>query len=110
MEHVAAILLLLGCSDDARTCTELPTPHVGYESEQACEENVEFALRQAGNSHPMVLAKCFAVDPLAEGDMEIVWDVNASGELIASVEPYEGIQDDGLVVAGLEEPASDPVQ
>lgn len=103
MEHIAAILLLLGCSDDGRVCTELPAPQIGYETVQACEQDTPRALSGAGSSHPLVLSKCIAVDPLAEGDMEIVWDINERGELLASVVPYNGGGvDEETVVAGLE--------
>ena len=88
MEHLAAILLLLGCSDDAASCTELPAPQVGYETEQACEADMRRALVGAGNSYPLVIAKCIPIDPFSEGDMEIVWDITGEGELIAAVVPY----------------------
>lgn len=101
MEHIAAILLLLGCSDDGRSCTELPAPHVGYETEQRCEEYLPGVLQSAGNSYPLVIGKCIPVDPLAEGDMEIVWDVTSEGELIASVVPYDDHIPEDSIVAGL---------
>lgn len=103
MEHIAAILLLLGCSDDGRSCTELPAPHVGYETGQICEEHLPGIMQRAGNSYPLVIGKCVPVDPLAEGDMEIVWDVTSEGELIASVVPYNDAIPDETVVADLEE-------
>ncbi|MEX0953665.1 MAG: hypothetical protein WDZ83_00455 [Rhizobiaceae bacterium] len=103
MEHIAAILLLLGCSDDGRSCAELPAPHVGYEAEQICEEHLPGVMQRAGNSYPLVIGKCIPVDPLAEGDMEIVWDVTSEGELIASVVPYNNDIPDESMVAGLQE-------
>jgi hypothetical protein len=102
MEHIAAILLLLGCSDDGRACMEIPAPQVGYETEQACEDALPAAMRIAGDKRPLVLAKCVAVDPLAEGDMEIVWDISAQGELVASVVPYNDDIAAGTVIAGLD--------
>jgi hypothetical protein len=103
MEHIAAILLLIGCADDGRSCVEIPAPRIGYETEQACEEDVPYALRQAGDKRPLVLAKCIPVDPLAEGDMEIIWDVNGRGELVATVVPYNDDIAAGTAIAGLDE-------
>lgn len=101
MEHIAAILLLLGCADDGRSCIEIPAPRIGYESAQACEEDLPHALRYGGDQRPLVLAKCISVDPQAEGDMEIVWDITARGELVASVMPYKDDTAAGTVIAGL---------
>jgi hypothetical protein len=100
MEHIAAILLLLGCNDSASVCNEIPAPQVGYETMQSCEEETPALLSAAGSDYPLVLAKCFAVDPLAEGDMEIVWDLNSRGELVAEVVPF-GENGSGTMVAGL---------
>ena len=41
MEHIAAILLLVGCSGDLKQCDELPAPTAIYETE-------EEALRMCG--------------------------------------------------------------
>lgn len=89
MEHIAALLLLIGCNDSASQCDELPSPTVGYETIEQCEEAVAPALRLEGRGYPLVIAKCLPVDPLAEGDMEIVWDIDANGELQAEVNPLD---------------------
>ena len=34
MEHIAAILLMVGCSSDLRQCEELPAPTAIYETDQ----------------------------------------------------------------------------
>lgn len=102
MEHIAAIMLLLGCNDSASACTELPAPQVGYETVEICEDAVEPALYGASSDYPMILAKCIPVDPLAEGDLEIVWDINAQNQLVAEAVPLD---DDaislGTVVANI---------
>lgn len=102
MEQLAAILLLLGCSDDAHSCTELPAPSEGYETGQACEAEMPRAMRAAGRNYPLILAKCVAIDPATQGEMEIVWDVNERGELLAAIVPYRNDEvTEETLVAGL---------
>ena len=87
MEHIAALILLLGCDDNAFQCEEIPAPTVGYETVELCEQAVAPTLRMQGRNYPLVIAKCIPVDPAAEGDMEIVWDVDRLGQLHAEIRP-----------------------
>lgn len=89
MEHIAAFLLIVGCSPDLAQCRELPTPTAVYEALEDCEaERPAIAAGHEGAA-PRMFAQCFEVDPLlTETDAEIVWDVTPHGKLTASVEPY----------------------
>ncbi len=89
MEHIAAFLLIVGCSPDLAACREMPTPTAIYEAVEDCEaERPAIAARHEGAA-PRLFAQCFEVDPLlTETDAEIVWNVSADGRLTASVEPY----------------------
>jgi hypothetical protein len=89
MEHIAALLLLIGCNDSATLCEELPAPTVGYETIEQCEEAITPALHFEAKHHPLLIAKCLSLDPLVEGDMEIVWEIDGKGELHAQVVPVE---------------------
>lgn len=90
MEHIAAFLLIVGCSPDLAECRELPTPTAIYEAIEDCEaERPAIAAAHEGAAERMY-AQCFQVDPaLTETDAEIVWDITADGKLSAWVEPYE---------------------
>ena len=44
MEHIAAILLLVGCTDDMLVCRELPAPAPVYESIEECENQIEASM------------------------------------------------------------------
>lgn len=88
MEQLAALLLIVGCSEDLANCTELPAPAPIYENTEDCERELPPAMRGYVQSFPQILAKCVPVDPaLEEGDAELVWDISPEGDLIASVEP-----------------------
>lgn len=86
MEHIAALLLIIGCSEDLRQCSELPAPVPLYEAIEECRNQVSPALAYFSKSQPKVYAQCIEVDPaLAEEDLELIWDVTSSGGLKASI-------------------------
>lgn len=86
MEHIAALLLIIGCSDDLATCKELPAPVPVFETSQECEAELPEAFRPYMDSYPQVFAKCVFVDPaMEEADAELVWDVKPDGTLFAAV-------------------------
>lgn len=88
MEHIAAFLLIVGCSQDLSQCRELPAPQPVFETLQDCDAALADSSSAHAGSHPQLFAQCFEVDPLlAETDAEIVWDVTAADGLTASVEP-----------------------
>lgn len=87
MEHIAALLLIIGCSQDMKACEELPAPVPVYETAGECDAELPAALRELGGAKPRVMGLCVYIDPaMEEEDAELVWDVTADGKLIASVE------------------------
>ncbi len=90
MEHIAAFLLIVGCSPDLAECRELPTPMAIYEAIEDCEAKRPAISAAHEGAAARMFAQCFEVDPLlTETDAEIVWDVTSDGKLSAWVEPYE---------------------
>lgn len=87
MEHVAALLLLVGCTDGPAECRELPAPTPIYETLEACQAELQPAISRYVTRVPQVYGQCVEVDPaMEEADAELVWDVTASGTLVASIE------------------------
>jgi hypothetical protein len=100
MEHVAAILLIIGCSNNLQNCHELPAPVTVFETAQECAGQRPFTLDDMAGQQPRIFGKCLPVDPaLEEEDGNIVWDVTPDGRLEASVEQPGGVDDGNLVVA-----------
>lgn len=88
MEQIAALLLIVGCSDDVSQCNELPAPTAFYESAIECEHDVNGALRAFSADYPQLYAQCVSFDAdLMDGDAEIVWTIDDAQHLLASVEP-----------------------
>jgi hypothetical protein len=86
MEHIAALLLIIGCSDDLSQCRELPAPVPVFETTEECENELPASLRSFAGQHPQIFAKCVAVDPaLEEEDAVLAWDVKSDGTLVASI-------------------------
>ena len=86
MEHIAAIMVLIGCGHGDIECRELSAPTVGYETVQMCEQDMEPVLRSISNDHPVVYGQCALVDPADfEQDAIVAWDFNTSGELLVDV-------------------------
>ena len=90
MEHFAAFMLLIACSDDLSNCRELPSQMVSYESVQICDAGMEAAMRQYSNMAPTLLGKCVEVDSaLFLEDAEITWTINPDGDLRVSINPMD---------------------
>lgn len=88
MEHIAAILLMIGCSDNLVQCEELPSPTFAYETVEECRSDVISARSAAEGRFPKMFAECISVDPLlVEADAELVWDIE-DGKLVATLEPW----------------------
>lgn len=86
MEHIAAVLLIIGCSDDLVQCNELPAPVAIYETVETCETELPVSLRGHTGHYPQLFAQCLAVDPaLEEEDVVLSWGIGESGILTASV-------------------------
>ena len=87
MEHIAALLLIVGCSQDMKQCEELPSPVTVYETSGECDTELPAVLRQVDGKKPRVMGTCVYVDPaMEEEDAELVWDVTPNGALRATVE------------------------
>ena len=87
MEHIAAFMVLIACSDDLQNCTEQPAPVVAYESVQQCELELSPSIRMVAASTDKAFGKCVELDPaLFYEDVEIVWDVTSKGGFEVAVE------------------------
>jgi hypothetical protein len=85
MEHIAAVLLIIGCSDDLAQCRELPAPVAIYESSEECETELAASLRGFTGEFSQLFAQCLAVDPaLEEEDVVLSWGIRDDGVLVAS--------------------------
>lgn len=101
MEHIAAFLLIIGCSDDLSRCSELPAPQPVFETVEDCDAELSGSFGRFASGYPQLFAKCFEVDPeLAESDSELVWSISPEGDLLATVEP---IAPDEVLVASVSE-------
>lgn len=86
MEHIAALLLIIGCSDDLARCEELPAQSSAvFETAEECETEVPKSLSLFTGTHPQIFAQCIPVDPAMEEDAVLTWDVKPDGTLIASI-------------------------
>ena len=87
MEHIAALLLIVGCSGDLGECRELPAPIPVYETVEECQGDLPVAAALVEGQAEKIMTRCVYVDPaLEEEDAELVWNVNPDGTLHASIE------------------------
>ena len=88
MEHIAALMMIVGCSPDLVECRELPAPVPLYQTREECDAALPSASGSVEGQAPRVFASCVYVDPALEYvDAELVWDVTEKDGLVASVEP-----------------------
>ena len=88
MEHIAAIMVLIGCGHGDTECMEFPAPQIGYETVQACEREIDDALRSASKNRPIVYGQCEEIDPaLFETDAVVAWNFDETGALEIDVAP-----------------------
>jgi hypothetical protein len=87
VEHIAALLLVIGCSSSMTECRELSVPVSVFETAEACTAERPFAMGDVQGQAQHVVAKCLAVDPALEDDYDqIVWNVRPDGSLDASLQ------------------------
>ncbi|QPC90539.1 hypothetical protein [Mesorhizobium sp. INR15] len=87
MEHIAALLLVIGCSNNLSDCRELSVPVSVFATADACTAERPFALGDVQGQAQHIVAKCLAVDPALEDDYDqVVWKVLPNGTLDASLE------------------------
>ena len=85
-EDIGALLLIIGCSDDFSTCSELPASLSIFETKEDCDQQLPNSLGAFTGQFEQLYAQCLPVDPAMEDeDTELVWDVHPDGTLIASV-------------------------
>ncbi|CDX23701.1 conserved hypothetical protein [Mesorhizobium plurifarium] len=87
MEHIAALLFVVGCSNTMTDCRELEVPVSVFESAEACIAERPFALGDLQGRASHIVGECLAVDPALEDDYDrIAWNVRPDGTLVASLE------------------------
>ena len=87
MEHIAALLLVIGCSNTMTDCRELSVPVSVFETAAQCTAERPFALGDVQGQAEHIVAKCLPVDPALEDDYnKIAWNVRPDGTLDASLE------------------------
>ncbi len=87
MEHIAAFMLLIACSDDLQACNEYPAPAIGYETVEQCQAELVPAIQRIPAGQAKSFGKCVEIDPaLFYEDAEIVWDVTQQGEIEVTLE------------------------
>ncbi len=90
MEHIAALLLIVACSDDVSRCQELEAASAVYETQEECEDDLQPTISRFVTSYSQVLGQCVSVDPaVEEEDADLVWNVKPDGTLFAMIEVPE---------------------
>lgn len=86
MEHIAALLLLVSCSQDLSGCREVEPPVALFEAYEDCQATLPGTLRSLAPQNPRLFGKCLEVDPALEDDYDqLVWNVRADGTLEAEL-------------------------
>lgn len=86
MEHVAALLLIVGCSTNTTVCTEIPVPQPIYRSVDACEAAKPLAMRLTGTFDRRLVANCAGLTQAElDGSASVEWAVNRAGHLIVAI-------------------------
>jgi len=82
MEHIAAIMMLVGCAGDNADCREVPAPTIAFETVEECREMLRPAIDEVLGRYPVIYGKCAEVDPaLFIEDATITWQITPGGEL-----------------------------
>lgn len=86
MEHIAALLLVVSCSQDLSGCREVRPPTAVFEVFEDCQTEMPKALRALTPQYPRIFAKCLEVDPALEDDYDqLTWNVLPNGTLEATL-------------------------
>ncbi|MBL8576448.1 MAG: hypothetical protein JNK47_04425 [Mesorhizobium sp.] len=90
MEHIAALLLIVACSDGIEQCREIEAASAVYETEQECDADLQPTISRFVTRDRQVLGRCVSVDPAIEDeDADLVWNVKPDGTLFAMIEVSE---------------------
>jgi hypothetical protein len=96
MEHVAAIMMLVGCGYGNVDCHELPASAAAYETMEDCQERLRPTVATIETSAKLIFGKCEAVDPALfiedEANARIRWSVTPDEELHVSIDVVEPSQ------------------
>jgi hypothetical protein len=85
MEHVAALMLLVGCNADASVCKEIPVPVAAYEDVAQCDSDLSLQLRLASSDEDHVYGTCTSVtEDVFEQSATLDWTVSRSGKLLVT--------------------------
>lgn len=91
MEHIAAIMVLVGCMQTTEACREVPAPTVAFETVDECRELLSPAIEATGTTFKHAYGACAEVDPaLFVEDATIEWQVKAPGRLQVEVKVDDG--------------------
>jgi len=86
MEHIAAIMMLVGCTQGNLECKELPAPAVGFETAEECQQQLQPSIKDVQGRYKIVYGKCAEIDPaLYLEDATITWDITPANELDVQV-------------------------
>lgn len=86
MEHIAALLLVIGCSGDLNDCREIPAPNSVFEAYNECEQVLPETRQAMNGLRPRVFAQCLFVDPAEDEDAaQLVWNVDKATGLNAQI-------------------------
>jgi hypothetical protein len=82
MEHVAALMLLVGCNADASICKEIPVPVAAYEDFAQCDSDLSLQLRLAISDENHVYGTCTTVtEDVFEQSATLDWTISSNGKL-----------------------------
>ncbi|HEV7318514.1 MAG TPA: hypothetical protein VGO04_07890 [Ensifer sp.] len=91
MEHIAAIMVLVGCMQTTEACREVPAPTVAFETVDECRELLTPAIEATGETFKRAYGACAEVDPaLFAEDATIEWRITTHGELKVDVKMDDG--------------------
>ncbi|MBB4184072.1 hypothetical protein [Sinorhizobium terangae] len=103
MEHVAAIMVLVGCMQNTTACREVPSPVVAFETMEECQALLPPAMGEVGKVFKSAYGKCAEVDPALIVESAVIeWAITPAGKLEVSVTPDE----EPYAVAGRARPSA----
>ncbi|OLP58086.1 hypothetical protein BJF93_05485 [Xaviernesmea oryzae] len=82
MEHIAAIMILVGCSSGNTQCAEIEPPVFAFEAMEECQRDLRPAIGTVRRDYGVIYGKCAEIDPAREDDYtEVTWRITAGDEL-----------------------------
>ncbi|MEI2297912.1 hypothetical protein [Ensifer sp. MJa1] len=91
MEHIAAIMVLVGCMQTTDACREVPAPTVAFETVEECRELLSPAIDATSKVFKRAYGTCAEVDPaLFVEDATVEWRVTPAGRLKVRLQIDDG--------------------